>query len=74
METVPVDPIQKSTRGWFHIAQAIAFAAVLDPTVREAVSDYPRVAGGLAFAASAINWYLLFKSKQGVVSKNVEIK
>lgn len=74
IDTVPVDPIAKSKRGWFNIFIGAVGAMVSAPQVQNLVSGYPRVAGALVVLGAAINYALLWKSKQGVVSKNVEVK
>lgn len=71
---VPVEPISTSKRGWFNIALACIGASASMPEFKDLVSGYPKVAGAFTVIAAVTNYILLWKSKQGAVSKNVVTK
>lgn len=71
--TVPVDPIQSSTRGWFNIGQALLGAVAATPAVQGLIAGNPLIAAGASILFGLVNWFLLKKSKAGVVSKNVVV-
>lgn len=68
---VPVDPIQKSKRGWMNVAFAIVGTTVAVPEVQYFLSKHPLVAGVVMVISGSMNWILLWKSKKNVVSKIV---
>lgn len=73
-EVVPVDPIDKSTRGWLNIGIGFLGAVLTSEPAQRLIASNPYLAGASLVVTGAINYFLTRRSKKGVVSKNVLIE